>query len=230
MARKVVLFIVEGLSDQNALDPIISEIVNENTIRFEVTHGDITSNYTRNTALTIVEEIMSIVNKFLTKRSFHVDDLLEVILLTDTDGTFIKTNNVKQHTNKHVHYNDTEILTRNVSEIQMRNIIKSQILEKISNMSEIEIRNKSVPFTTFYMSCNLDHVLFDDRNMSKNKLDKALKFADSYEGREAEFIDFIKQFMINIDDNYNESWESIKETNNSLLRYSNLWLYLKKYK
>lgn len=230
MKKKIILFIVEGLSDKNALDPILSEIIDESFIHFDVTHGDITSNYTLNTPTTIVSKIETIVNSYLTKRSFHIDDLLEVILLTDTDGTFINANNIEYHDKNNVFYEDTKILTTNIKGIQMRNIIKSQILEKLSNIKNLTIRNEPISFKTFYMSCNLDHVLHNERNMTIDKIDKAYEFADSFEGRENEFIDFVKRFMIRVDDNYKESWENIQKSNNSLLRYSNLWLYLKKYR
>lgn len=230
MSKKVILFIVEGLSEQNALYPIISEILDQQSIYFEITYGDITSNYTEQTASNIIDKISEIINSYLSKRNFKVDDLHEVILLTDTDGTFIKSQNIEYHGEDTVIYEDNRILTKNIMAIQMRNTIKSQILNKLFNLESIVIRSVKVPFKTFYMSCNLDHVIHNERNMIGSKLDKANMFADSFDGREEEFIPLLKEFMSHEKHSFLESWEHITKSNHSLLRYSNLWLYFNPYK
>lgn len=229
MSKRIVLFIVEGLSEQNALYPILTEIITNNNIHFEVTYGDITSNYKEDTSTTILQTLESIVNTFLTKRNFHVDDLLEIVFITDTDGTYIDEKQIKQHEEDKVIYEDNEIFCQEPFKLQVRNVIKSQILDKLSNINDLTIRNIKVDFKTFYMSCNLDHVLYNERNLKDNKAVKAIKFADSYENKEQEFIPFLKQFMININHDYIKSWNEIKKKNNSLLRFSNLWLYLKRF-
>lgn len=229
MAKKVILFIVEGLSEQNALYPIISEILDQQSIYFEITYGDITSDYSEQTASNIIDKISAIINSYLSKRNFRVDDLHEVIFLTDTDGTFIKPQNIEYHGEDTVIYEDDRILTKNIMAIQMRNTIKSQILNRLFNLDSIVIRNVEVPFKTFYMSCNLDHVIHNERNMTGSKVDKANEFADHFDGREKDFISFLKQFMIDEEHNFLESWVNITKSNYSLLRFSNLWLYFNPY-
>ena len=44
--NKIVLFIVEGATDKRALESIFRKIYRNKTIRFEFTHGDITSDET----------------------------------------------------------------------------------------------------------------------------------------------------------------------------------------
>lgn len=81
------------------------------------------------------------------------------------------------------------------------------------------------------MSCNLDHVLHDSKNLPSNKkIDKANEFSDSYHGKEDEFIDFLLSDVILIQGNYTQTWEDIQKNNNSLKRGSNFALYLLKYK
>lgn len=41
--KKVILFIVEGTSDKEALDPILSELIDTSLVRFEVLRGDATA-------------------------------------------------------------------------------------------------------------------------------------------------------------------------------------------
>ena len=43
MAKKVILFIVEGINDQTCLGGVLEEILDSNEVRFQMTCGDITS-------------------------------------------------------------------------------------------------------------------------------------------------------------------------------------------
>ncbi|MFA5692539.1 MAG: hypothetical protein WC907_02885 [Acholeplasmataceae bacterium] len=229
-ARKVVLFIVEGISDRNALEPIISEIVKTDQVLFEFTNGDITSDYKKNTSNNIVKTITDIVNAYLNRRSFHVDDLLEIIQIVDTDGAFVKEPSIIHHDKNENTYEDKYIYTSHPKEMWMRNIIKSNILNKLVTQNKLAIRKKQIPYSIYYMSCNLDHVLYDERNLEKTKkVSKSLEFSDKFEDEEYRFIEFMNRFMISKNIDYIESWKLIQHKFNSLQRYSNLWLYLKKF-
>jgi spore coat polysaccharide biosynthesis predicted glycosyltransferase SpsG len=41
--KKAMIFIVEGISDKEALEPIVAELLDSKNIRFEVVRGDITA-------------------------------------------------------------------------------------------------------------------------------------------------------------------------------------------
>lgn len=75
---------------------------------------------------------------------------------------------------------------------------------------------------TYYFSCNLDHVLYNIRNLKQElKEEYAINFADQYEGNESNFIKFINKDNFPLSNDYNESWDKIKLSLNSILRYSN---------
>ncbi|MEG0093790.1 MAG: hypothetical protein RR945_02295 [Erysipelotrichaceae bacterium] len=44
MSKKIILFIVEGLSDKDALEPILSELIDDTNLYFEVLYCDATTN------------------------------------------------------------------------------------------------------------------------------------------------------------------------------------------
>lgn len=74
-----------------------------------------------------------------------------------------------------------------------------------------------------YMSCNLDHVLYNKLNTSdKEKEIDALNFADNYERNISGFCDFMKKSSFSKCISYKDSWEFIKSNNNSIKRFSNL--------
>ena len=230
MAKKVVIFIVEGPSEKKALEAIISEIIISDEIVFEVTYGDVTSNITKVDTNLIIPQLIEIITKTLNMRRFHVNDISEIVLLTDTDGTYIKDDNIKEVETDKVIYEERHIKTLDKNRIVLRNYVKANILNKLSAEKTIGVRKTAIPFMIFYMSCNLDHVLYNERNLADNlKNQKAEEFSFSYDGNEKEFITFLEEHMIDKNDNYELSWDKIKLKNNSLLRYSNLWLYLKEY-
>ncbi len=230
MAKKVVIFIVEGPSEKKALEAIISEIIISDEIVFEVTYGDVTSNITKVDTNLIIPQLIEIITKTLNMRRFHVNDISEIVLLTDTDGTYIKDDDIKEVETNKVIYEERHIKTSDKNRIVLRNYVKANILNKLSGEKTIKVRETLIPFMIFYMSCNLDHVLYNERNLADNlKNQKAEEFSFSYDGKEKEFITFLEGHMIDKNDNYELSWAKIKLNNNSLLRYSNLWLYLKEY-
>ncbi len=86
--KKVVLFIVEGITEQESLELVLTTLIEDNNeVVFEVVGGDITS---RNDV-----DIANVKNKITEaikdggKRKFKPSDYLEIVHLIDMDGAFI---------------------------------------------------------------------------------------------------------------------------------------------
>jgi len=86
----------------------------------------------------------------------------------------------------------------------------------------------NIDYQVYYFSCNLEHVLHDNPNVKdENKSKKAEEFEERFYNREQEFLEFIGNDEFAVAGNYEETWDFIRENNNSLKRYSNLHLYFK---
>ncbi|MGE4572374.1 MAG: hypothetical protein AB7E09_06475 [Candidatus Izemoplasmatales bacterium] len=229
--KKIVLLIVEGPSDENALGPILRKIINNKNVRFKVTETDLTSIPDSIGVHNIESVLAKRVRSFL-GNTFRVSDLKEIIHIIDTDGAFIDDSSVIEKDNGKIKYNDTTIETAHKTKTEIRNHNKAAILNHLSTIDKLEIiSKKDVPYQIYFMSCNLDHVLHDNRNLASNKkIDKANEFSDSYFGKEKDFIDFMLTQEILVPGDYHKSWQEIQKENKSLLRGSNFAVYLTKYK
>ena len=93
--KKIVFFIVEGITDQISLENIIDTLVDEynsssthgDNVIFEISDGDITSDYSSEPS-NIKSKITKII-KGNGKRKYAPTDYKEVIHIIDTDGAYI---------------------------------------------------------------------------------------------------------------------------------------------
>lgn len=218
MIKKILLFIVEGASDKDALEPILSELFDTTRIHFEVLRCDIT---TKNSRLNIKERISEVIKGFLNRNhGIKKEHIEKIILLSDSDGCYIRDQCIYFSQNDiRFRYEDNGIYTDRPDEAIERNKKKSTNLNIIHATSTV----LKIPIETYYFSCNLDHVLHNKRNLEQHlKEDYAFDFADQFEDKEIEFIDYINQPLLFLDSNYAKSWMIIKVDKNSLLRYTNL--------
>lgn len=62
--KKVVLFIVEGISDQTSLALILSKLIKSENVRFHILNGDITSDY-QTTGVNAITKVNEQIKRFL---------------------------------------------------------------------------------------------------------------------------------------------------------------------
>ncbi|MPW25661.1 hypothetical protein GC105_07645 [Alkalibaculum sp. M08DMB] len=221
--RKIVLFLVEGISDQTSLALIISKIVKTEIVRFHTINGDITS-YKYTTAENSVNKINAQVKKFLNNNFLKKSDILKIVHLIDTDGAFISDEYMLEEDIKGFIYTTEYIKAKNIETIQSRNNKKSSIVNRLSTCTDI----LCIPYVMYYFSCNLEHVLHNEINTnSNNKTELAESFSDIYYKKEETFIEFINNIQFAVPGDYKETWDFIKINNNSLKRYSNFHLFFK---
>lgn len=159
-------------------------------IQVEVVHGDITSEKSSSPA-NIVRKVTEIIKDYLQKYSLRKSDIAEIIQITDADGAFIPPESVVEDPNcRKSKYSLTEIKTSNPNGIRARNANKSKILQKLRQTKYIYT---SIPYRIVYMSCNLDHVLFDALNCSDEDKEKnSFSFNKLYEDDLPGFWKFIE--------------------------------------
>ena len=221
-AKKIILFLVEGASDLTSLE-FIDNINDDETIKFQITSGDITSK-SNVTLQNCRDEINKILLFFMERSKLKKTDIIKIIHILDIDGIYIPEINIVEDKNvKKFLYTTNGIIAPSKEAVQKRNEAKKQILEKLLITSEIN----SIPYEMYYMSCNLEHVLHNKlADMTEDeKKELANKFADIFYEKEIEFVDFINNKEVKVLGDYKTTWNFIKDSLNSVNRYSNFWLF-----
>ena len=176
MARKKIIFvIVEGPSDYEALGGVLDKLFSDSTVYVHIVHGDITTKEDTNSS-NILKKITELVRAYALSRHLKRLHFKKVIHILDMDGAYIDDSCVK--CNKDLSstiYKDNCIETTNVQGIISRNHQKRECLNVISSKEFIW---KDLPYQAYFMSCNLDHVLYNQINISDEEKERlAFKFA-----------------------------------------------------
>lgn len=242
--KKIVLFLVEGMSDKNALEipfgQLLEDIDPDIVLEFAALMqddgsfgGDITSKngiYPYNIER-FVDEI--IVQPFLRQTGLYPKDIVEVVHFVDTDGAYIDENLVvttDDATENPMYYPDI-IVTSIPERVRERNARKSENMDVLTSLNHIKIGSKKVRYSVYYFSCNLDHFLHGDANFNEHeKVRKALEFSIAHEdsGALEKFIGETEHDTTDM--TYDESWNYIKNGENSLKRHTNVNLLIKRLK
>ncbi len=244
--KQIVLFLVEGLSEINALWTIMSELyekIDENAEVFfcqmeedGVVGGDITSR--NGVTPDKIEMLMHklVVGPLLDKENIYPKDVTQIIQIVDLDGAYIPDESIvsppEPLCDDHpVMYYEDRIEANNVSGIRIRNLRKRQNIDYLSSRQEIKVKSKTVPYSVYYMSCNLDTFLHRESNIAtgREKCDKATDFSSQFDRDPISAA----QFFINDPDTahgktFEESWDYIRQGHNSLQRYTNINLLFEK--
>ncbi|MBU3181025.1 hypothetical protein [Clostridium psychrophilum] len=223
-SRKIVLFIVEGITDKNSLALVLSKIIEKDKIvRFKIINGDITTKNGVN-ASNIYKKITDYIKEFITGNMYKKSDILNVIHLVDTDGAFINDNLVLKKDVENIEYNTENIYARNIENIKNRNKQKSQILSKLSTTSIVYV---NLPYKIYFFSSNLEHVIHNKQSVCADEKHKySERFEDKFISSPFSFIEFMNNPEFSLNSEYKDTWEFIKKDTNSLKRYTNFNLYL----
>lgn len=225
--RKVVLFIVEGTTDEESIRLLLQEIIKDDLeVIFEVVGGDITAN--RNSDKTNIKNKITDIILDGGKRKFKASDYLEVVHLVDMDAVFIPEENIhKDKSLRGFSYKDDGIYANSIENVIERNKKKKDILNLLLSTDKVY---GTVPYRVFYFSCNLEHVLHNEIQLDDRlKMKYAAEFEDKYIDDLDGFVDLICNSDFSVKKDYKESWDFIKEDNNSIKRYTNFNIFLKDY-
>jgi hypothetical protein len=222
--KRIIFVIVEGPSDEAALGLALEKVFMNEKVVVQVTYGDIT---TRKgvTPDNIIKEVDKFVKQYQKNYHFKKSDFLGIIHIADTDGAFINNDFVIEDSSlAGTVYSLDEIRTFNKVSIEKRNGQKRNNLGRLSVTKQIA----SIPYRVFYMSSNLDHVLYDKQisTDSEKEFDAHL-FAKRYKDDIKGFLKFICESSFSVPGNYKETWDFIKQGKNSLHRHTNLGICLK---
>lgn len=217
--KRVMIFIVEGPSDEGAIGTLIQEYFPGIEVKFYVVHGDITIKGGADHG-TILKKINACIEEVKRKYRYVDEDLFRIIHLTDLDGVFIGDEDILKKEAGPTEYYTDRIVTKDITALERRNRAKAELLYKLSSTGKI----KGIPYRIYYMSCNLEHVLYDELRQftDEEKWERSDLFAENYEGNVGEFLSFLADNEIAVDGSYRDTWRFIEKDHHSLNRYTNL--------
>lgn len=176
-----------------ALERIFSAIYKYKNIRFEFTDGDLTSDI--DSSKTNVSEIIySKVYKYIHDNKLRKTDIWQIVHILDTDGTYIPDQAIVEGETPQFVYTTTSIACRDVQRVKEHNYKKSDMMDYLLTLKEIH----HIPYKCYFMSCNLDHALYDRQNLDKeDKIKYADAFYEVFIGKEKLFIEFLTLEAVN---------------------------------
>lgn len=221
--KKILFIIVEGPSDETAIGSVLSHIYEDTQVFVHVVGGDITTQTPEGGD--IAAKVSAIVKNEAAIYHWRASDIARIIHIVDTDGAFVPEDAVIQDpTRKHIRYYENQIRTPDKKSVLERNVRKQQNLKTLIKSTTIW---RDVPYQVYYMSCNLDHVLYGQLNMPDSaKVDTAYAFARTYRKQPEAFIEYMTDSPFSVDGDFEATWNYIKKGTRSLERHSNLHLAL----
>jgi hypothetical protein len=231
MDKQIILFIVEGMSEQTSFENILNQLDSNKKNKFKIIHGDITA---KSCQYNIVKKISKKVIEFFEEpqnKHYELKDIKKIVHLIDTDGVFMLDSCIIRNDEDKKVFSNNQYKAPNVNEIIARNKNKREVIKRIANTTYIPIAQKKIylQYECYYFSCNLEHVLHNNPNVQTDneKTKLANSFADQYFGYEYMFLDFIKDESFTTNLSYKDSWDYIMKPENAFNRKTNFNLYFK---
>lgn len=229
-SKKFILFIVEGPNDDKEINAILrtprfQPLLQKYVPWFIRTKGDITSNKKIKSAR---GELNELVNEFRQRKGpypgIKTYDIQEVVQITDLDGTFIPPENIYKGEELEYKYTDNGIITKDFCNAIGRNKQKAdRIRQLVFETNQID----NIPFSIYFVSCDMEHVLFDQRKPTEiEKKQLCQSFMDLCKNHPEILEESVFKKGIAAEGSYEESWEYIMQPGLlSLLRHTNMNLF-----
>lgn len=222
--KKIIVFLVEGISDKTALGLILSKLLNEENLHFVLTEGDISykSGVSGNNAK---KTVWSYVKKFLDNNHYKKSDIEKIVHIIDTDGAFVPDENVILSENKKTSYSLEHIYAKDDDAMKNRNSQKKKVVNCLCTTNKIA----GVPYSIYYFSRNMEQVFYNE--VKELTVSQKMSLSDAFEDKYADcpdqFIEYITNNNFAVSGEYCNTWNYIFESLNSLQKKSNLHLILK---
>ena len=253
--RAFVCICVDGPSDIDALkvpfEDLFDQIGHDDIdVRFRFSdfqnknHGDITSMAgvtTENIEKTIYKYYFKNVDK---KTELGWADVTTIIHIIDLDGAYVPRDKIRLFTEeeqaradalitagkpKNTLYLDDHIAVRsNLQQRQDTLLRKRKNIEYLLNLDEITVGKRKVRYALYYFSCNLDHFLHGDANMTgAGKMCSAAEFSRTVTDADS-LVAYFTGNEFCPDGDYEHTWKLLRRDTASLQRGSNIHLLIQR--
>lgn len=153
--------------------------------------------------------------------SLRRTDYKEIIQVSDMDGAFVPDSAIVEDKNAYKPvYSEKEIHTNHPEGIMKRNAQKRENMNRLITTNTIG----KIPYHIYYMSSNLDHVLYNKLNSTDDeKENDTHNFAEKYEDDLIGFKSFIRESDFSVNKDFIDSWDYIKQKKTFLRKTYKLW-------
>ena len=227
--KKYLLFIVECKNDKTEIQAILRAACGQKfsdyfVDAYHVHNGDITTE-DDTSEKTIIGKLNKLVIEWRNGggqpyQKIAPADVKKIIHIIDTDGAFIPESSLIKSEDAKIQYYEQSIQFYDRGFLIGRNRKKARVIRKLLEIRQID----NIPYELFFVSCNMDHLLFNERN-SINKGKDASVFASKCKSKE-DLQDSIYRYPICATGTVHDSWEMIQRGHNSLARHTNINLLL----
>lgn len=228
LPKDIILFVVEGVTDDTALGHLLRQALMPKDVRVYFMGCDITTSHGI-TPANVIAELGRGIGLHIRKYGWTFEDIKLIVHIIDTDGAFIPEDKIVEDkvmqypAGENKMFYDDEIRAFNRNQYVKRNLQKKSNVNKLYSKSEIANR----PYRMIYMSNGLEHVLHNIANpLEEEKMDLAYEFEDRFYDNIPGFVDFICNSDFSVKGDYIDSWKYIKDGTNSLKRHSNLGILI----
>lgn len=174
------------------------------------------------------------------RKVYYEKDISEIIQVIDLDGVYIPDIAVTENLNcEKFIYNDDGIVCNSIDNAIYRNERKRDVINKLLSISSIKIKSKTVKYSLYFFSSNLDHFVHNNANLPQaDKMRKAYEFLEEYNNKDDDKrLDYFFKLFSEDEDalqnmTYEESWNYITDKENpnleSIKRHTNFNILLNK--
>ena len=223
--KKVLLFVVEGPTEETALASIMECVFSSNRIFFDVVHGDITvqKGAAKNPRECVRDWVLAQMGR---GKGYGWNDLERIVQICDTDGAFVPIERVMPSSAPGIEYTDMAILTPNPGGVRARNNKKAEAMRQLSRVHALTYRGKSVPYGLYFFSRNMEHALHGrgETLTDREKIRLANQFRRRFDGDPVGFREFISSEDILVPGDFRQTWDYLEDGVQSLERGSNVAL------
>ncbi len=232
--KKVILLLVEGPSDEDALLGPTRLLVDRAFVSARSFHTDVTtaSLFQHSAAFKAYGDVVKTVREFIVSyldnnQGYGWADLAAIVHVVDLDGALVRSDAVVQDaTARKVAYGEDEIRTCSRDSILERNRVKRAAIKRLCQTTFLSKGGKQVPYRVFFMSRNLEHALYGiGGNLSgRDKERLASAFAEECYKNPGFFLERLRSEQVAVPGDYDETWNHCFKGTNSLHRGSNYHL------
>lgn len=235
--KKVVLFLVEGPTDEVALvSPMRTLLKGRVATESLAFYCDVTTVclFPSEASFLVKQDVCETVRGFVLDRieknpGYKWKDLERIVHIVDLDGAFIPESCIVEDSSySKIGYRTDCILTSDREWVIRRNAEKASALRRLARKRTLKYERHDVPYEVYFMSRNLEQALFGlDEGVNQDMKEKlAHAFRRKCLSNPDFFATLLESEDVAIAGDYRETWSYAEEGLHSLERGSNLRFFM----